>query len=83
MALDITALSAVGYGAGQRLWLYNTTDTSVTINAANYFTTAPDKVPTMAVNDIVLVTNGTSTYQLSIAAITTSSSTTIHSHSIT
>jgi hypothetical protein len=52
MALDTTKLSAVGTGAGQKLWLYNSGDSSTTIQAANYFTTTD--IPNMSVYDIIL-----------------------------
>jgi hypothetical protein len=54
MALDKTKCSVIGYGAGQKLWLYTSTDTSATIAAANYFTL--NDLPLMAVGDLILAT---------------------------
>lgn len=52
MALDKTKCSVIGYGAGQKLWLYSTTDASATVTTVNYFTN--NDLPLMAVNDIIM-----------------------------
>jgi hypothetical protein len=52
MALDVTKMSVVATGGGQKLWLYNTTDASATVLAANYFTTTD--LPNMSAFDFII-----------------------------
>jgi hypothetical protein len=56
MAFATAGLSQVAYGNGQKLWIYNTTDTLASTVAANYFTTTD--VPLMAQGDVILTTCG-------------------------
>lgn len=57
MAFDSDDLHLVGGGSGQRLWLYNTTDTIATVNTAAYFT--GEAVNMLQVNDVIIVASST------------------------
>ena len=57
MAFDSDNLHCVGGGSGQRLWLYNTTDTIATVNTAAYFTN--EAVDMLNVNDVIIVASST------------------------
>ena len=52
MALDKTKMSAVAYGGGQTLYLYQTNDTAAQVAGANYFNDMADQ---LRVGDIILV----------------------------
>jgi outer membrane lipoprotein-sorting protein len=58
MAFATAGLAQVAYGNGQKLWIYNSTDTSATIGTSGYFSTTT--VPLMAEGDIILVTGAAS-----------------------
>ena len=54
MALDATKLSAVAYGAGQTLYLYQTNDTATQIATAGYFDSLVDQ---LRVGDVIIAVN--------------------------
>ncbi len=53
MAFDKAYLSPIGYGIGQTLWYYKTTDAPAVVDTAGYFSGAA--VDMMRVGDVVLV----------------------------
>jgi len=81
MAFSVTGLAQIAYGNGQKLWIYNSTDTTATIGGANYFTTT--SVPLMAEGDIVIATGAAALAKtlavFVVSAITATASTLTHS----
>lgn len=53
MAFDKANLSPIGYGNGQTLWYYKTTDAPGAVDTAGYF--SGEAVDMMKVADVVLV----------------------------
>lgn len=53
MAFDKANLSPIGYGNGQTLWYYKTTDAPGVVDTAGYF--SGEAVDMMKVADVVLV----------------------------